>query len=335
MRSGLFYPLMEKFMINNLQILRAFAALNVVLFHIIETSPTYNQGVVIFKSLEGWGSNGVDIFFIISGFVMAYTQAINPKRFSDFIVNRIVRIVPIYWLLTSVLVAIYFVLPSIFREIKITLEYALSSYFFVSQVFQEQMPLLYIGWTLEWEMLFYLIFALAIFCKNPAYSIAVIVVLLSFICFYTGEWLVLEFALGIVAATLYQRVKLTPYVGLLILVLGVLLLLASIHYTGGMDRLFKWGIPSFLIVLGALYAKQMHYAFLEYLGAASYSIYLIQVFSISAFYKVSSKFFIGMNGDVIALICLLFSAILGCCLYSFCEKPLTLFLRKRFIKRKA
>jgi peptidoglycan/LPS O-acetylase OafA/YrhL len=71
-------------MINNLQILRAFAAINVVLFHIIGTSVSYGQGVVQFSFLEGWGANGVDIFFVISGFVMVYTQLKNPKSFFIF-----------------------------------------------------------------------------------------------------------------------------------------------------------------------------------------------------------------------------------------------------------
>ena len=65
-------------MLLNLQLLRAFAALNVVLFHTIGTCfLRYETDFISY--LEGWGANGVDIFFVISGFVMLYTQIDNKR----------------------------------------------------------------------------------------------------------------------------------------------------------------------------------------------------------------------------------------------------------------
>ncbi|MDB2405246.1 acyltransferase family protein [bacterium] len=61
-------------MLLNLQILRAFAALSVVLFHTIGTSSSYGFDTRWISYLEGWGASGVDVFFVISGFVMLYTQ---------------------------------------------------------------------------------------------------------------------------------------------------------------------------------------------------------------------------------------------------------------------
>ena len=85
-------------MIMNLQLLRAFAALNVVVLHTIGTADSYGYETNLISYLEGWGANGVDIFFVISGFVMLYTQLDNKKTVKDFLILRAIRIIPIYWL---------------------------------------------------------------------------------------------------------------------------------------------------------------------------------------------------------------------------------------------
>lgn len=153
-------------MINNLQLLRAFAAINVVIFHIIGTAESYRLGTVALQNLEGWGQNGVDIFFVISGFVMAYTQSLKPKTVMQFLANRAIRIVPLYWLLTTVLIAIYFLIPSVFRELNLSFEYAISSYLFFCQFLLDKTPLIHVGWTLELEVIFYLIFGLCLVIAN-------------------------------------------------------------------------------------------------------------------------------------------------------------------------
>ena len=93
-------------MLNNLQLLRAFAALNVVLFHAIGTSASYSYETNFISVFEGWGANGVDIFFVISGFVMLFTQLDNKRSVKDFLLLRVIRIILIYWLLTLFVIAI-------------------------------------------------------------------------------------------------------------------------------------------------------------------------------------------------------------------------------------
>ncbi|MCW1512823.1 acyltransferase family protein, partial [Acinetobacter baumannii] len=87
-------------MINNIQALRAFAALNVVFYHIIGASISYDLPTSSFLFIKEWGQNGVDIFFVISGFIMVFIQEKNRKSSFEFIKNRVERIVPVYWLLT-------------------------------------------------------------------------------------------------------------------------------------------------------------------------------------------------------------------------------------------
>jgi len=112
-----------------------------------------------FPLFEGWGNNGVDIFFVISGFVMVYTQSNNPRSAFSFFSNRILRIVPTYWLLSVAVVVLFVLIPSTFRGLKLTGAYSLTSLFFVSRIFGYDYPIIYVGWTLEYEMPFYALFA--------------------------------------------------------------------------------------------------------------------------------------------------------------------------------
>jgi len=180
-------------MINNIQFLRAFAAINVVLFHILEIGPSYSVSVNYLGIMREWGRNGVDIFFVISGFVMVYTQLTSGKSVIQFIRSRIIRIVPIYWLLTTCLVVIFIVLPNLFREMELTTSRVYSSYLFISQINVGEHPVLYPGWTLEWEMLFYFIFALVIATKNRVIGPAIASSLLFAIALTFDQLLVMEF----------------------------------------------------------------------------------------------------------------------------------------------
>ena len=79
--------------INNIQILRFFAVSNVLLFHVAEYSKTYNYNPKLLSFFEGWGYNGVDIFFVITGFVI-YISNRNDYPLI-FIKKRFLRILPV------------------------------------------------------------------------------------------------------------------------------------------------------------------------------------------------------------------------------------------------
>lgn len=320
-------------MFNNIQALRAFAAANVVLFHIIGTSTSYSQGVDILKCLEGWGGNGVDIFFVISGFVMLHTQMTQRRSPLQFIKNRVIRIAPIYWLITAVVLALYLALPSIFRGMEITPVWAVSSLLFTSSIFAGQHPVVYLGWTLEWEMFFYAMFALGLFFKKWTFQAATVAVAIAAISLLTGEFIAVEFLFGMLAACLFKQCALTRTQGVASFVLGSLLLLLTLSpglADLDLDRALMWGIPSFFIVCGVVACPQLKGWLLPYLGDASYSIYLVQILTIPAFYKLSSRVLPDWNGDILALACLIFSVAVGCAVYSLLEKPINVELKRRF-----
>lgn len=318
-------------MINNIQVLRAFAAINVVLFHIIGTSSSYNQATSIFSYLDGWGANGVDIFFVISGFVMLHTQLLRRRSPVEFFVNRIVRIVPIYWIISAFVVVMFLSIPSVFRETHVSLLWIVSSLFFTSTVVTGTNPILHVGWTLEWEMFFYLIFAIGLFFDSWKAQVCFVLVALVSAAVIVGELIVLEFVLGMFVAYVYKNLRLSSKQGVFLFAIGALLVLGSVLpevKNLELDRFILWGIPAALLVLGLLYCHETKSRFDVYLGDASYSIYLVQVLTIPAFYKFSSRFLTGFDGDFLAVLCLALSIAFGCLVFSLVEKPTTVKLKK-------
>lgn len=316
----------------NVQVLRAFAAINVVLFHIIDTSFRYGMDVRLFAPLEGWGANGVDVFFVISGFVMFHTQFLRKSTPLAFMQNRVIRIVPLYWLLTLLFLAIYLVQPSIFRSVVVDGAAIAGSFLFASKIVLDANPLVYVGWTLEWEMVFYIIFAACLLFRSWTMTILATALGLSAVGALTGNPIVLEFLFGILCGYAFHHVRLNERLALLVFAAGLAALFLSIGYRFRdmeVERVWIWGIPAFLIILGAIHARQMKSAILAWLGDASYSIYLVQVFTIPAFYKVAERVLKGVNGDVVAVACLVASVAGGCVLYAMVERPVTNLLRRR------
>ena len=304
--------------------------MNVVFFHIISTASSYSQSSTTFQFLKGWGASGVDVFFVISGFVMLHTQMIKRKSPLEFVKGRLIRIVPIYWVLTLFVASLFYLFPLIFRTLDFTRLQLFSSLFFVSSVFVDNGPIIYVGWSLEWEVLFYLFFAIALFSKTWRSFGLVVALSLTLVAVFTKSSIVLEFLLGTVFAFLLHYKTISKKVGLIVFLVGFLLLALSLIpavKSFEINRFFKWGIPSFFIVLGLVYSSQVSNSLLVYLGGASYSIYLVQMLSIPLFYKLSSKLLVGWSPGVLALACLVFSVSFGCFVYSFIEKPITVRLR--------
>ena len=315
--------------LNNLQALRAFAALNVVLFHLIGTSASYGFGVDHLKIFEGWGFNGVDIFFVLSGFIMVYIQKDKTISPATFFIDRLTRIAPLYWLLTGTVLALTFIFPSIFRSDVSNIQiHSLASIFFMSQPLLEKMPVLYDGWTLEYEMLFYLSIAIGLFFRKKILTYPFVMLVISFlIIFNLIQTVAFEFLLGIFLGNLYLNIDNNKKIQLASLVIGLTWFFSTLivfRWDGEIytQRIIMYGLPSFLIIYGLLGIKQIHSGILTKLGDASYSIYLIQVFTIPAFYKIIKviKLFDGVSHDFLAIICLISTAIGGYVLYELVEE---------------
>lgn len=317
-------------MLLNLQILRAFAALNVVLFHTIGTAESYGFDTRWMAYLKDWGASGVDVFFIISGFVMLYTQLDNKRNVKGFLVSRAIRIIPIYWLLTITVVVIYLVAPLAFRELVITPDWILASLGFISRAVMEKPPIVYVGWTLEWEMLFYLVFGFSLWFRSLTTTLVVTTLALLAFALAVSNFILMEFVAGLLIALVFKKYGFKRH-GRCSLVVGSLLLLISINSDVRAlieSRVILWGIPSGLIVYGAVATTQLNSSIGKLLGDASYSIYLIQMLSLPIFYKAISILGFNVNSDVMAIICLAATAIAGTIMHLTIEKPIIGVLKK-------
>ena len=315
-------------MINNLQYLRAFAAIIVVMFHIIGTANFYDFYPKYFNMMGGWGASGVHIFFVLSGFVMLHSLLNQERSALIFIKSRLIRIVPIYWFVTFLVVLSFVITPSSFinRENPNILWIA-ESMFFLSGFISEKWPVLAVGWTLELEMLFYIVFGLSLLLSkwNQRYLFNFIV--LVSIAILIDSFIIFEFIFGMFAAFIYNNYNLSQLKGLFLAIIGFFLLLSSMSNSYNFHYLLYWGLPSSMIVLGLSYSKQYHFLFLKHLGDASYSLYLIHVLVISIFYKTINSLSIFINNDLLAIFCLLLCIIASLILYIFIERPITKYIK--------
>ena len=148
--------------VKSIHYLRGLAALLVVFHHsIIQLAPVRDH----YAHVE-FGQAGVDIFFVISGFVIYLSNAKGRLGSGEFLKRRIIRIVPLYWLATLAVVAVAVVAPRFFATTTLTAQDVAQSLLFVpaySAAFPGQIwPVLVPGWSLNYEMFFYLVFAVGL-----------------------------------------------------------------------------------------------------------------------------------------------------------------------------
>ena len=171
--------------IFSLQLLRYLAAIIVVGYHIEES--LHDRTSYNIYEFFSYGNIGVDIFFVISGFIIALSTSkistdSKPHQTKNFYIKRFIRIVPIYWFYTLLKVAMVLLLPALALRSELQIEHILSSLFFIPSMapWGLMQPILPVGWTLNFEMLFYIIFGMAILINQNKLLITFIVFLSIF-----------------------------------------------------------------------------------------------------------------------------------------------------------
>jgi len=283
--------------LHALQYLRAVAALAVVYSHAVIQVDGYE------KFLVDTGSFGVDIFFVISGFIMIYI-AKPENTFGQFMINRIRRVVPLYWFFTLLMGVILLVLPDVFKATFFNVKSLVYSLGFVphwSMVTPtEAWPIVAPGWSLNYEMYFYFVFALSLFLPFN-YRIAFISVFItavflaaqiiavdsSAIVHFFSYSIVFEFIFGMLLAYAWQRgLRVKSSVAWLILIAASAALFLPIPG----PRIIEYGIPSLLIVGACLYINIGENKLGVLLGDASYALYLSHIFTLGVLRKVLPPF---------------------------------------------
>lgn len=343
-------------MIYNLQILRAVAAYLVVFNHaqflVIDIHPHLKPTNI--------GFIGVDIFFVISGFIMVFTAGGAARSTLSFWRDRLIRIVPLYWLATFCLVGLSVIgfAPSGLHGWD--LKDLLASLLFIPDIRKDGVtePILFVGWTLNYEMFFYFFFGLALLLRNQLRSVLMLTGFfvglwaagrlfapLPFIATFYTQPIILEFAAGCILGLIYLRSQIftvrRPYaVALPLLALAAAgTVLGDIFYRElvfqvAEARLLMFGLPAIAIVIGALVLEQSGKRFTgEFFllqGAASYSVYLFHTLVLQTVFKTASKLVpldAPLFTTLISVVGLLGVCIAGTMIHLWFEKPVTRYLR--------
>lgn len=323
--------------LTSIQLLRAVAAMSVVFFH-METVPQL-------------GIFGVDIFFVISGFVMAMVTSQDTSP-GSFLLNRIIRIVPLYWILTAALAVVVLVEPTLILSTTFNLVNFLKSLFFIPY-FKESgllQPFLFVGWTLNYEMLFYACMTAGLMISRRWHiGITVGLLTLLYVVFglfgwnpvlteFFGNLKIFEFVLGI-AAWFSCRARVVHRVPAGLLVATCLACLGGMSYLEvaypAIDDLFRFGIPSFFLVVAAVQLEPLARTralrwVATTIGDSSYAIYLSHAYVIALMLRVLLKQGEWLRSHYVlaVLIALAGSALVGRLIYLGIDKPMHRYLKK-------
>lgn len=339
----------QKIEVVGVQYLRATAAILVVMHHALHQLPSL-LAMIPTEALQG----GVDIFFVISGFIMTYTTATKPLSAGQFLERRVVRIVPLYWAMTAITAVFAISAPHIFKDTVFTLSGFITSLLFIPAYNAGQVgviaPLLKLGWTLNHEAFFYVVFAALIVLPPFKRSAAILAVLLACVLLlpllrsdaapivFHSTPIALEFAMGCfvgaaAAAGLGLSIPRAGWVCLLVAGIAGFLYFGQ-NDLGGMSRVLNLGAPSTAIVIAVVWLDRLGVFDQpgplqragKLLGDASYSIYLAHLYPVIGFRDVWLR--AHLAGGTVGLLSFLVMATAtgigaGLLVYFFIERPLT------------
>ena len=293
-------------MFANIQMLRAYAAILVVCYHMAEQYPLAGGRFQIFTDFAAWGYAGVDVFFVISGFIMAHTSLGKPRTFGNariFLKHRLIRIYLGYW-------PFFIVSLLLMREMhpgQLAKTNFLASFFLTSNNLNEL--LLPVTWSLTYELYYYLlVFASFIFAEKVvrylvqfALFIAIFRVFFFSIDtvytkFFFADFLV-EFLAGYVLYLHHKRLNrrwMFPVTALACVALfrvGVMQ-----HATNNEIRVFTFGFSALCLVATFVTLEQCRLFKANWLlvsvGDASYTLYLSHLAFAALFYSLGVRTFL-------------------------------------------
>jgi exopolysaccharide production protein ExoZ len=290
--------------IAGIQVLRAVAALSVAFLHIEQSA-----GVFVGRPGESpwpwlrtipWEA-GVDIFFVISGFVMVYASdrlfrtAGAPRTFLG---RRVARVVPLYWLFTTLTVLVALVRPGLLNEpLGSGWDAVVASYLFIPWPRPDGFvqPVFRLGWTLNYEMLFYAIFTPFVILPRRWAVLGVVAAIGALVAVgqltWTGNaqigfWtdpIVGEFAFGVLLGALrLEGFHLGRPARLALIAVGLAIMLV-VGVDDTQTRALSYGIPAACFVAAVSFGSGRPGASLIartglLLGDASYALYLVHLF---------------------------------------------------------
>lgn len=294
-------------MLFNVQVLRGLAAASVIWVH----AQRLVHGDWLPPALAEVGYGGVDLFFVISGFIMVHTthgKTVTPYRFMR---SRLIRILPLYYAVTLLAFAMSAVVPQYFSSTSPEICALVKSLSFIpfEKTAGRIYPTYYLGWTINFEIFFYVAFAVSLLLNERLRILAVMALMIGLVvlgrgidtpgdqgvlAFYYTRPILLDFAMGVLIGGLSLSARrLSPAASWAMLAIGAaLFVLGGAFVTFGnsaalpaTDTVLRFGVPSALLVAGAVgldkATVRMGPDVLRRLGDASYSIYLSHYFFVA------------------------------------------------------
>jgi exopolysaccharide production protein ExoZ len=348
----------------HLQILRAVAASMVVINHSVGALINGKQlGAAYSMPADLTGNTGVVAFFVLSGLIMTRQSADkfgSARNSFDFMLNRIIRIVPLYWLATIAwlvqLMAWGIYTPHTARQLLLSLSF-FPDYLAANGYMQ---PILRAGWTLDFEMFFYLLFALCLLVPRrfgvPALLVALYGLTLlgaryahphSVFAFYANSFILL-FGAGVVIAATELKIPRLPNINLLVSPAFLLLLVPAfgLGIPGRFHAPMLWLYIRWFglgVVLLCTFARLDRPGWINrtliLLGDASYSTYLVHQWAISAVMEHGLRRHAGFDPTgrrlwLFVLPCMVAANLLGLLVHFTVERPVTRFIKSRMGRKR-
>lgn len=343
--------------IDSVQLLRALAALAVVAHHALnDLAALSGQARAYPWPLEA----GVDLFFVISGFIMVRISGEAPGGRGDgagFLIRRIARIVPPYWAASALYLSIVLAAPHLLSRPPPGAGEVVAAFLFVPVRGAEGLiqPIYPLGWTLNYEMGFYLLFAGSLLVRTTApWRVALLAVVFgAFVAAgalfgpqaaVLQAWsdpIILEFVLGAAIGLMPVRV-LRAVSGFARLALVFVALPGFALFGEGGPRVLAWGVPSALLVLAAVSGETALRGgvgrLAVALGDASYMIYLAHPFLLRPLRRVFASQDVLVlaptaGGAAYLLLAMIGTAVVALFVYRWAERPVTMRLRDILLAR--
>lgn len=329
--------------LNLIQFSRAFVPFLVILLHAKAFMNFYFH--YNFLSLSNVSkSGGVYYFFALSGFMIFYLykeEIGNHKIIKQYLYNRFIRIYPIYWIMTCGILIIFIIFPVLVQSHTVNMGKIITSLLLIPSKTE---PVLGVAWSLVHTIYFYLIFTL-VFIKYKLFSryIPLLWIFFSIIfsihLLHSSNYIInflfnfnnLIFVLGILCAFLVTRIKININVSCFFVSLGIagfpLSWINSQFTFIPIDLQITTTISSLFLILGFssidLQKEIKIPKFANFLGKASFSIYLTHFYCMSAISVLLSTYLkLPLPNFVIAILLITLSTLCGCLVYIFLEKPI-------------
>ncbi len=340
--------------LDRLQALRFIAAAAIVVRHAfmeLEQHGIAFPGRDLMLAIP-WGA-GVDVFFVISGFVITFGavgKEPSAGAAGDFIVRRLIRLWPTYALFTVLMLVAMAVIPDMLNHSTIDPAHTAASFAFIPWPEPgdgEFYPVLGQGWTLNYEMFFYLCFAVTMLAPSRfragmlwAGGVSLVVAGLIWnlpapLHFYADP-IVLEFLFGVALAVLYRRWSFRSSWAISATIAGFVAIYVLALQWPDLHRAVKAGIPGALVVAGVVFSGQTVERYfgcapLATLGNASYALYLSHTFVVNLLLAIALRLDM-MDPWIFTGVATVSSVVVSLMVYFILEKPTLAFLKDRYAR---